>query len=202
MSTNRGYDLSIKILTIGDSAVGKTCLLMRFANETFSPTFITTIGIDFKVKYVDVDGKRIKLQLWDTAGQERFRSITNSYFRGANGSIVVYDVTNPETFKHIGGWLDDLDRAHIRKDCVFLIANKIDASNQRLVSRAEGEALAARYKLKYFECSAKTGDGVDAIFETVARDISTLLFKEDKVENIYKLSTKAAAITTPKKGCC
>ena len=193
MSTHRGYDLLIKILTIGDSAVGKTCLLMRYANDTFSPSFITTIGIDFKVKYADVDGRRIKLQLWDTAGQERFRSITSSYFRGAQGAILVYDVTNPDSFQHVLGWLEDLDKAGIKKECVFLVANKIDVEGQRLVGAEAGAALAAKYKLRYFECSAKTGAGVEELFERVARDVSTGIFKADRVEHMYKGVKNSAA---------
>jgi Ras-related protein Rab-8A len=198
MSTNRGYDLVIKILTIGDSAVGKTCLLMRYASDTFSPTFITTIGIDFKVKYTDIDGKRIKMQLWDTAGQERFRAITSSYFRGAQGGVLVYDVSNPSSFQHVTGWLEDLERAGVKKECVFLVANKIDLA-ARMVTQKEGEALAAKYGLKYFECSAKSGTGVEQLFDTVARDISTLLFNQDKVETGHKITK---IVVKKQSGCC
>jgi Ras-related protein Rab-8A len=200
MSTNRGYDLVIKILTIGDSAVGKTCLLMRYANDTFSPTFITTIGIDFKVKYADVDGRRIKLQLWDTAGQERFRAITSSYFRGAQGAILVYDVTNPASFQHVLGWLEDLDKAGIKKECVFLVANKTDIRGQRLVGPEAGAALAAKYKLRYFECSAKTGLGVEELFSCIARDVSSGIFKADRVEN--HMTTIQEEVAYKKLKCC
>lgn len=202
MSTNRGYDLLIKILTIGDSAVGKTCLLMRYASDTFSPTFITTIGIDFKVKYADVDGRRIKMQLWDTAGQERFRAITSSYFRGAQGAIIVYDVTRPESFKHVSRWLEDLEEAGIKKECVFLVANKIDIPLSRVITRSQGEALAAKHGLKYFECSAKSGVGVEELFGEVARDISSLLFSQDKVENVKGVTVTKSGGVIMKKGCC
>jgi Ras-related protein Rab-8A len=177
---------------------------MRYANDTFSPTFITTIGIDFKVKYADVDGRRIKLQLWDTAGQERFRSITSSYFRGAQGALLVYDVTNPASFQHLLGWLEDLERAGVKKDCVFLVANKIDVGGQRLIDSSAGAALAAKYKLRYFECSAKSGAGVEELFERVARDISSGIFKSDRVEN---KATVSAPLAEQKEGdkkskCC
>merc|ERR1712072_230852 len=101
------FDMQIKLLMIGDSGVGKTCLLLRYANDTFSPTFITTIGIDFKIKTIELDGKVIKLQIWDTAGQERFRTITSSYYRGAHGIIVVYDVTDQESFNNVKTWLNE-----------------------------------------------------------------------------------------------
>jgi small GTP-binding protein len=166
---------------------------MRYANDTFSPTFITTIGIDFKVKYADVDGRRIKMQLWDTAGQERFRSITSSYFRGAQGAVVVYDVTRPDSFQHVLGWLEDLDKAGIKKECVFLVANKIDVEGQRLVGAEAGAALAAKYKLRYFECSAKTGLGVEGLFSCIARDVSTGIFKADRVEHMYESVKNSAA---------
>ena len=102
--------MQIKLLMIGDSGVGKTCLLLRYANDSFSPTFITTIGIDFKIKNVDIDGTRIKLQIWDTAGQERFRTITTSYFRGAQGILLVYDITNKWSFEGISRWLKEVEQ--------------------------------------------------------------------------------------------
>jgi len=104
-SGNRPYDLQIKLLMIGDSAVGKTSLLLRYANDTFSSTFITTIGIDFKIKTVHLSGKKVKLQIWDTAGQEQFRTITRSYFRGAQGIVLVYDITDRRTFNSVRSWM-------------------------------------------------------------------------------------------------
>ena len=104
-SGNRPYDLQIKLLMIGDSAVGKTSLLLRYANDTFSSTFITTIGIDFKIKTVHLGGKKVKLQIWDTAGQEQFRTITRSYFRGAQGIVLVYDITDRRTFNSVRSWM-------------------------------------------------------------------------------------------------
>lgn len=198
---NKKYDLALKFLTVGDSSVGKTCILMRYANDTFSPTFITTIGIDFKIKYVDIDGKRIKLQIWDTAGQERFRSITQSYFRGANGSIVVYDVTNRDSFQHISRWLEDLEKAKIKKETICIVANKIDIPNLRVVTRAEGEGLAAKYKIKYFECSARSGEGVDVIFRTLANDIAYSIITKTTTSDNCDISTVNIS-PVPNKKCC
>ncbi|KAJ8305749.1 hypothetical protein KUTeg_016294 [Tegillarca granosa] len=109
------YDLLFKLLLIGDSGVGKTCLLFRFSDDAFNTTFISTIGIDFKIKTVELGGKKIKLQIWDTAGQERFHTITTSYYRGAMGIMLVYDITNPKTFENISKWLrniDEISREH------------------------------------------------------------------------------------------
>ena len=121
--------MQIKLLMIGDSGVGKTCLLLRYANDSFSPTFITTIGIDFKIKNVDIDGTRIKLQIWDTAGQERFRTITTSYFRGAQGILLVYDVTDRRSFESIRNWISQIQQhadVHVNK---ILVGNKCDMTD-------------------------------------------------------------------------
>ena len=98
MAGTRNYDFLIKLLLIGDSGVGKSCCLLRFSEDSFTPSFITTIGIDFKIRTIELDGKRVKLQIWDTAGQERFRTITTAYYRGAMGILLVYDVTDERSF--------------------------------------------------------------------------------------------------------
>ena len=104
------YDYVFKLVLIGDSGVGKSCLLLRFADDTYTESHISTIGVDFKIRTIQLDGKTIKLQIWDTAGQERFRTITSSYYRGAHGIIVVYDTTDSETFEHVKTWLHEIER--------------------------------------------------------------------------------------------
>lgn len=101
MAGTRNYDFLIKLLLIGDSGVGKSCCLLRFSEDSFTPSFITTIGIDFKIRTIELDGKRVKLQIWDTAGQERFRTITTAYYRGAMGILLVYDVTDEKSFNSV-----------------------------------------------------------------------------------------------------
>lgn len=157
------YHLISKILLVGDSGTGKTNIMNRFADGTFSETFITTIGVDFKIRSVACDeGVAVKLQMWDTAGQERFRVITESYYRCANAFILVFDVSVRECFEHLRVWLEKI-RKHSRADApVCLLGNKTDLT--RLVSREEAEEFAANNDLKYFEVSAKTDTDVCAPF--------------------------------------
>ncbi|KPJ02192.1 Ras-related protein Rab-10 [Papilio xuthus] len=136
------YDLLFKLLLIGDSGVGKTCILFRFSDNHFTTTFISTIGIDFKIKTVELRGKKIKLQIWDTAGQERFHTITTSYYRGAMGIMLVYDITNEKTFDDIVKWLRNIDE-HANEDVEkMILGNKCDMEEKRVVSKERGEALA------------------------------------------------------------
>jgi Ras-related protein Rab-8A len=169
------YDMQIKLLMIGDSGVGKTCLLLRYANDSFSPTFITTIGIDFKIKNVDIDGTRIKLQIWDTAGQERFRTITTSYFRGAQGILLVYDVTDRRSFESIRNWVSQIQQhadVHVNK---ILVGNKCDMLDEKVVSTEEGQKLAAEFGMPFWETSAKTDVNVDQSFHALAAAVKDRL---------------------------
>ncbi|CAF4988266.1 unnamed protein product, partial [Rotaria socialis] len=105
----KAYDYLFKLLLIGDSGVGKTCVLLRFCDSAFSTTFISTIGIDFKIRTIDLDGRKIKLQIWDTAGQERFKTITTAYYRGAMGIMLVYDITSEKSFDNIKNWIRNIE---------------------------------------------------------------------------------------------
>jgi Ras-related protein Rab-8A len=155
--------------------VGKTCLLLRYANDSFSPTFITTIGIDFKIKNITLDGKRIKLQIWDTAGQERFRTITTSYFRGAQGIILVYDVTDRQSLTSIRNWVAQIQmHADVNVNKV-LIGNKCDMNDKRAVAAEEAASLAKEYNMPFFECSAKQDIGVEKAFLTLATAVKERL---------------------------
>ncbi|XP_065841779.1 ras-related protein Rab-8B-like [Oscarella lobularis] len=165
------YDYLFKLLLIGDSAVGKTCILFRFSEDAFNSTFISTIGIDFKIRTVELDGKKIKLQIWDTAGQERFRTITTAYYRGAMGIMLVYDITNLKSFENIKNWIRNVEE-HAAADVErMILGNKCDMEDQRKVPRDKGEQLAAEHGIKFSETSAKTGQGVEESFMSLARDI-------------------------------
>lgn len=169
------YDYLFKLLLIGDSGVGKTCLLFRFSEDAFNTTFISTIGIDFKIRTIEVDGKKIKLQIWDTAGQERFRTITTAYYRGAMGIMLVYDVTNEKSFNNIRNWIRNIEE-HASSDVErMILGNKCDMEETRQVSKERGEKLAIDYGIKFLETSAKSGINVEEAFLTLGRDIMSRL---------------------------
>ncbi|KAJ8011150.1 hypothetical protein DPEC_G00055190 [Dallia pectoralis] len=163
---------TLKILIIGESGVGKSSLLLRFTDDTFDPELAATIGVDFKVKTIAVDGNRAKLAIWDTAGQERFRTLTPSYYRGAQGVILVYDVTKRETFTRLENWLNELETYCTRNDLVkMLVGNKIDREENRVVDRNEGLKFARKHSMLFIEASAKTRDGVQCAFEELVEKI-------------------------------
>jgi len=165
------YDLLFKLLLIGDSGVGKTCILFRFSEDAFNTTFISTIGIDFKIKTIELRGKKIKLQIWDTAGQERFHTITTSYYRGAMGIMLVYDITNAKSFDNIAKWLRNIDE-HANEDVErMILGNKCDMEDKRVVSKERGEAIAREHNIRFLETSAKTNINVDKSFIELAESI-------------------------------
>lgn len=151
--------------------MGKSCLLLQFTDKRFQPVHDLTIGVEFGARLVHVDGKHIKLQIWDTAGQESFRSITRSYYRGAAGALLVYDITRRETFDHLASWLEDA-RQHANPNMtIMLVGNKADLSQRRAVSFEEGEDFAREHGLLFLETSAKTSLNVDEAFLETATKI-------------------------------
>eukprot|EP01103_Thecamoeba_quadrilineata_P017784 TRINITY_DN6462_c0_g1_i1.p1 TRINITY_DN6462_c0_g1~~TRINITY_DN6462_c0_g1_i1.p1 ORF type:complete len:200 (-),score=25.09 TRINITY_DN6462_c0_g1_i1:99-698(-) len=167
---NPEYDFLFKLLLIGDSGVGKSCLLLRFADDTYTESYISTIGVDFKIRTIDLDGKTVKLQIWDTAGQERFRTITSSYYRGAHGIIVVYDVTDQVSFNNIKQWLQEIDRYATENVNKLLVGNKCDLPNKSVDSKVAKE-FAETKSIPFLETSAKNSINVENAFLTMAREI-------------------------------
>uniref|UniRef100_A0A7R9YY16 Uncharacterized protein n=1 Tax=Chlamydomonas euryale TaxID=1486919 RepID=A0A7R9YY16_9CHLO len=167
------YDYLFKLLLIGDSGVGKSCLLLRFADDTYTESYISTIGVDFKIRTVDLDGKVIKLQIWDTAGQERFRTITSSYYRGAHGIIVVYDVTDQDSFNNVKQWLNEIDRYASENVNKLLVGNKSDLESKKVVDSATAKAFADELGIPFLETSAKSAANVEQAFMTMASEIKT-----------------------------
>ncbi|CAM0958697.1 unnamed protein product [Alopecurus aequalis] len=165
------YDYLFKLLLIGDSSVGKSCLLLRFADDAYVDTYISTIGVDFKIRTVELDGKSVKLQIWDTAGQERFRTITSSYYRGAHGIIIVYDVTDMESFNNVKQWLSEIDRYASDSVCKLLVGNKCDLVDSKVVDTEEAKAFAESLGMTFLETSAKESINVETAFLTMSSEI-------------------------------
>lgn len=184
----RQVDATVKIVLIGDSQVGKSSFLMRFADNNFTHSMVATIGIDFKIRHMEMDGKYIKVQVWDTAGQEKFATITRSYYRGAHGIIIMYDVTNRKSFDRVEEWLQsihDNTDPNIRVP-KMLVGNKTDKTLRRCISTKEGQALADKHNMMFVEGSALSGDGVEAAFSRLSSHIlrnmpETLIFSRPDV---------------------
>ncbi|KAL9014793.1 MAG: hypothetical protein Q9173_000584 [Seirophora scorigena] len=166
-----GYDYLFKLLLIGDSGVGKSCLLLRFADDTYTESYISTIGVDFKIRTIELDGKTVKLQIWDTAGQERFRTITSSYYRGAHGICVVYDVTDMDSFNNVKQWLQEIDRYATEGVNKLLVGNKSDMADKKVVEYTVAKEFADSLGIPFLETSAKNASNVEQAFLTMARQI-------------------------------
>jgi len=167
----KGYgETRLKLLLIGDSSVGKSSLLLRFAEDSFNQSFISTIGVDFKTRSIELDGEQVKLSIWDTAGQERFRTITAAYYRGANGIILVYDITSESSFNNIRSWIANIEEHASDSVCKILVGNKCDMEDKRQVSFAQGQTLSKEFNMKFFETSAKADINVEKAFQAIARD--------------------------------
>ena len=191
-------DLVYKILLLGDSEVGKSCFLMRYADNVFVENYITTIGLDYKLKYVQLDsGQVIKVQLWDTAGQDRYRTIAKNYYKGSHGILLLYDVTKSSSFENIREWIKDIREEVYEKAIIFLIGNKIDKKDQIKIKTEDAEKLAEEFNIPFFEASAKSGENVDEIFKALYKKISEV-YVDIQQEGGRKLSIK----NKKNKKCC
>ncbi|KAI5168501.1 Ras-related protein Rab-1A [Nematocida sp. AWRm78] len=165
-----------KILVVGSSGVGKTCILLRYTDSIYKETYGTTIGVDFKMKNIVINDKAVKLQLWDTAGQERFRTITSSYYRNANGILLVFDISDEDSFNDLKGWISEISNNINNNIIIFILANKIDTNTVK-VSDEDISNFINKYKsdniniIGYNKVSAKTGEGIDSSFKTIAESI-------------------------------
>ena len=163
-------ELLYKIILLGDSSVGKTCFLMRYTDNTYQEIHMSTIGIDNKFKDVELeDGKKVKIQIWDTGGQDRFRSITRNYYKGANGIVLIFDVTNKKSYENVKNWVKQIKEEVSSRVTIILVANKIDDVNHRIVTKEEGEKIANECGLMFFECSAKTGENIEHAFNELVK---------------------------------
>lgn len=199
---SRDYDHLFKLLIIGDSGVGKSSLLLRFSDNQFQGTYITTIGVDFKIRTIDVDGERVKLQIWDTAGQERFRTITATYYRGTHGVLVVYDVTNGESFANVKRWLHEIDQ-NCEMVSRILVGNKDDDPSRKVVNPHDARAFASQMGIDLFETSAKENKNVEEMFMAITRQV--LKAKKDQQARLAASDTvdlTRGFNKKSKKKCC
>ena len=163
------YDLKIRLMLIGDSNVGKTSIIKRYCNNQFSPSYISTVGIDFETKYLRLNGKIINLQIWDTAGQERYKVLAKNYYKNSDGFIIVYDITDKKSFNNVANWITQIkDSASENVKCV-LLGNKCDLEGLRQVDINQGKDLANNYHLKFYETSAQKGNNIQKVFTDLVK---------------------------------
>ena len=198
------YDFIFKVLLLGNSDVGKSSLLLRYVDGTWSDSFVPTIGVDFKIKTMEINSKKVKMQIWDTAGQERFRNVISSYFRGGHGILLIYDVTDRDSFKNLGNWLIEIEKNANEGVLKILIGNKCDLEENRVITTKEGTDFANSNGMKFFETSAKNDINVSEAFQMLATQLienssenKKATSKEDK-----KISVSSAKSLKTKKGCC
>jgi Ras-related protein Rab-1A len=197
------YDHLFKILLVGDSGVGKSSLLLRFTDDMFQETFISTIGVDFKIRNVKIQDKVVKMQIWDTAGQERFRTITSSYYRGAHGIIVVYDITDQASFNNAKMWLSEIERYACGNVTKLLVGNKADMNDKRAVETSAGKAFAQQQGMLFAEASAKAGQGVEDAFMVLVKEIfDKRVTTTDTKKPEIRLGVGETEEISKKKGCC
>lgn len=204
---NPEYDYLFKLLLIGDSGVGKSCLLLRFADDTYTESYISTIGVDFKIRTIELDGKTIKLQIWDTAGQERFRTITSSYYRGAHGIIVVYDVTDLDSFNNVKQWLQEIDRYASDSVNKLLVGNKCDMSARKVVDYNTAKEFAEQLGIPFLETSARTSTNVEQAFLTMAAEIKNRVGPIGAAggpssSQADRINPSSTPIKSQSSGCC
>ena len=200
------YDFIFKVLLLGNSDVGKSSLLLRFVDSIWNDSFVPTIGVDFKVKTVEIGDKKVKMQIWDTAGQERFRNVVSTYFRGSNGILLIYDITNKESFKNLESWLIEIEKSASENVLKILIGNKCDLESERGITKEEGQAFANRNGMQFIETSAKMDTNVSEAFLTLGKlmiefNSAPKPFPQKKSENKV-LSASAGKDLKTKKGCC
>ena len=173
-----------KILLLGDSTVGKTCFLLRYVDDSFLDLHMATIGLDYRLKTLILEEQKIvKIQLWDTAGQDKFRAITRNYYKGASGIILIFDVTNIKSYENIKKWINEIKDEISEKVSIVLIGNKIDNVQERKISKEQGEKLASEIGVKFFETSAKTGEGIN---ESVFFLVKKIFENDPEVKNKYQ----------------
>ena len=190
---------SYKVLLLGNSYVGKTCILLRFSEDTYKDDYEVTIGLNYRIKTLNIDNNPIRMQIWDTSGEEKFKAIAKNFYRGAHGVLLIYDICEKNSFLDVKSWIEQIIENTDNDDIVMILCgNKCDMEKERNISRNEGENLANSYKIPFFECSAKENINIDEIFNTMAKNIY------EKVGNRYTISVKLNSNNFKKRitKCC
>lgn len=196
MDDSKPLEYVVKFLLVGDSAVGKTSLLLRYTEDRFLATHLPTIGVDYKIKKMSFDDLALKIQIWDTAGQERFKVIATSYFKGTHGIILVYSCDNRESFEHITNWIRQADQSAPMNSRKILIGNKSDLDeSKRVVTIEEGRSLAEKHNIPFFETSAKWNLNINEAFECLAKEVKDEIASELKSEANSPLTRKQRSIS-------
>jgi small GTP-binding protein len=195
-----GECLNVPLVIIGDTSVGKSSILVRFCEDRFESNYVITIGVEYQERTIQINDTRMRLKIWDTAGQERFRSVTPAYYRRALGVLVIFDLTNRKSFENVEDWLRSLQAQGDPTVQKILVGNKVDLSNRRQVSKEEGDNLAKKHQMKYFEVSAKTAVNVEDVFFDLATQvkINHKLIPANN-SNSHKSNNPQSKITTK---CC
>ena len=217
MSVQTEYDFLFKIVLIGDSSVGKTNIFTKYLNDEFDPDSKATVGVEFGTKDFKINNKIIKVQIWDTAGQERYRSITNAYYRGAKGCLLVYDITNKSSFENLDKWLSELKANTDENVSVILVGNKSDLESDRAVTLQEGKKISEFHKMAFMETSALNGNNIEKAFNELISDVFKNHYSLVDNKSNIKLNDKGISLENidgkeekeeekeepiPKKGCC
>ena len=197
------YDYLFKYLIIGNSGVGKSCLLIRFTDDKYEEGYVTTIGVDFKIKTLIIEGKSVKLQIWDTAGQERFRNIVSSYYKGAHGIMMVYYITDLESFRYLDSWIKEIEKNASKNVYKILVGNKNDLEKNRKVTFEKGKEFANLHGMKFFETSAKENRNVEEAFKEMTKDIINSFKKvNEKLNSSFVIEKKKGKDLNKKGRCC
>ena len=205
------YQYIFKLILIGNSGVGKSSILQRYMNKTFQESYKCTIGVDFLMKSLEIDGKIVKLQLWDTAGQEKYKSMVSSYYRGAHVALVIFDLTNHSSFDSLSLWIENYYKNGPEQKNIILIGNKKDLVELRQITQEEIDTFSETNNMIYFETSAKDGDNIDYVFTYAAEKLLEFYSSQNNVNlrrqmnqtnELQSQSFKEIRIEKHKKKCC
>ncbi len=199
-SDDNKYDEKIKIMVIGETKVGKTSLIKKYTKDVFGGAYLSTVGIDFQEKIINIDGKSVMLQIWDTAGQERFRNIAKNYFHSSDGFLLLYDITCRDSFEKISFWHEQIKINSPQNTKWMLIGNKCDLEENRTVDKSEGENYSKEYNINFSETSAKDGINVNEVFQTLINEIIKEIKKHGRKKRASKVLKKDTS--SKKKKCC